>query len=134
MDLLVSLASMRPCCRCLTDKYDHNLADVIAQNLKPKKDHWPPDYVKQHTLRDAMVAFGTLGDYIAFENDARALCSQHKNESISKAKWFKDNASEVNKSAEGLCYNCTRENNHASVCEHRVDLHARMHELDPLNI
>jgi hypothetical protein len=124
---------MRPCFHCPTDTYDHKLADAIAHNLKPKKENWPPDYLKQHTLRDAMVVLGSLGDNIAFKDDDYALCHKHKNASTSKAKWFEKGAMEVNKSAEGLCHTCTRQDKHATQCKHREELHERMHELDPLD-
>lgn len=133
IETFVSSVSMRRCLRCDTDTYDHDLADTIAQNLKPKKTHWPPSYIIQHTLRDVLDAIGSLGDYTTFKGDEHALCSEHKATSTSEAVWFERSAAEMNKSAEGLCYVCTREDKHASECEHMQRLRHRMHELDPLD-
>ena len=113
---------MRPCFHCSTVTYDHNLADAIAQNLKLKKDHWPSDWMKEHTPRDVMLALGTMGEYTAFKGNARGVCRKHKNTSTSTAPWFQEAAYKINKSAEGLCYTCTREDKHATQCEHKEKL------------
>ena len=117
---------------CGTEKYDPNLADTIAQRLKPKKDHWPSDYREKHTLRDALVAFGTMPEYTAFKDDVYAVCTKHKNQSFSRAKFFETTAQEISKSAEVLCYTCTREERHYAQCEHQDQLRKRMQGLDPL--
>lgn len=117
---------------CGTEKYDPNLADTIAQRLKHKKDHWPPNYLVQHTLRDALVAFGSMPEYTAFKDDVYALCPRHRNQSYSKAKFFETSAQEISESAEVLCYTCTREDKHYALCKHQEKLRQRMKELDPL--
>jgi hypothetical protein len=104
---------------CGTEKYDADLADTIAQRLDPKKDHWPPDYLGQHTLRDALVAFGSMPEYTAFKDDFFALCLRHKNQSFTKARFFETSALEISNSAEVLCYTCTREEKHYTQCEHQ---------------
>lgn len=128
----VDYVSARTCYMCGTEKYDPNLADAIAQRLEPKKDHWPPDYLEQHTLRDALIAFGSMPEYTAFKDDVYALCPKHKNQSFSRAKSFESTAQEISKSAEVLCYTCTREEKHYTQCEHQEKLRQRMQELDPL--
>jgi len=117
---------------CGTEKYDPNLGDTIAQRLNPKKDHWPPDYLEQHTLRDALIAFGSMPEYIAFKGYPYALCPRHSNQSFSRAKFFETTAQEISKAAEVLCYTCTREERHYAQCPHQERLRKRMQELDPL--
>lgn len=117
---------------CGTEKYDPHFADTVAQRLKPGKEHWPPDYLRQHTLRDTLIAFGSMPEYIAFENDAYALCPRHSNQSFTRANFFKTTAEDISKSAEVLCYTCTREDRHYAQCKHQEKLRLRMQELDPL--
>jgi len=117
---------------CGAEKYDPNLADTIAQRLNPKKDHWPPDYRGQHTLRDTLIAFGSMPEYIAFRDDVYALCPRHKNQSFSRAKFFDAKAQDISRSTEVLCYTCTREDKQYAECEHQEKLRQRMQELDPL--
>ena len=117
---------------CGTERYDSNLADTIARRLKPEKGHWPPDYHDKHTLRDALVAFGSMDEYTAFKGDVYALCTRYKNQSFSKATWFKTTAEEISKSAELLCHTCTRDEKHYTECEHQKNLQQRMQDLDPL--
>lgn len=118
---------------CATERYDPNFADTIAQHLKPKKEHWPPDYARQHTLREPLVAFGSMPEYIAFEDDAYALWTRHSNQTFTRAKFFETTAEDISKSAEVLCYTRTMEDRHYAQCKHQEKLRLRMQELDPLS-
>lgn len=110
MDNFLKTVSKRTCSFCPNAKNDPSITTAIGDRLTPKLLTWPPNYTKDHSLRQVLSAIQSFEDSEAISLDPLLqICPIHVNELDPLRHTFGGLAECSSRRVFGLCLTCTKE-------------------------